>query len=87
MENGIAESRQRREMEVKRQASRSHLAWGLLVFIFLFSILIFGLTAFSIIRGHTFLGGVLGTTGVFTFLMSIEPIKKTTIYSHAKRTP
>lgn len=63
IDNGIEESRHRRELESKRQKRRGRLSWAALIFLFIFILCSFIL----ILKGHKISGTIFAGTAFLVF--------------------
>ncbi|MEK1413593.1 DUF2335 domain-containing protein [Limosilactobacillus fermentum] len=70
IENGLDESRHRRQLETARQKRRGHLAWASMILLVI-ACLIFMLGSFYLIlKGHKIIGPVFGATSFLALVGS-----------------
>lgn len=78
IENGLAESRHRRELETARQRRRGHLAWVSMVILVLVCLIFMAGSFVLIIKGHTIIGTIFGGTSfialIGSFMNSIDEL-------------
>lgn len=68
IENGLEESRHRRQLETARQKRRGHLAWGSMILLFVLCVLfIFG-SFYLVLKNHPVIGSVFGGGSFITLV-------------------
>lgn len=67
IDNGIEESKHRRELESKRQKRRGRLSWAALIFLFIFMIVFILCSFILILKGHKISGTIFAGTAFLVF--------------------
>lgn len=66
IDNGVEESKHRRELETARQKRRGQLAWTSLIVVSIFTLLCIIASIFLIFNNHSVAGSIFGGIGIFT---------------------
>ncbi len=71
IENGLGESRHRRNLETARQKRRGHLAWASMLLLVVVCVLFMGGSVWLVSKGHTVIGTIFGGGSFITLAGSL----------------
>lgn len=70
IENGLDESRHRRQLETARQKRRGHLAWASMILLVIVCLIFMIGSFYLILKGHKIIGSIFGATSFLALIGS-----------------